>query len=200
MSPRSRTRSQRLTWRALGAVGFDEARWRRQPEIVQRAVPPLVIAVFVLLVAWLLGLPPHPTLVVLLAIYVRALPAAAAHPAVRRPVTVLVLAVVYPIAWANEQAGQNWLFEVPVFKALPTMDTMVAIVPLRDDGDRAEHGRRLRRAARPRLRRVLRHRRLHGRLARVAALRGSTAGTSRSAPSGCRPGSAASTSRSGSCC
>ena len=39
----------------------------------------------------------------------------------------LVLAVVYPIAWANEQAGQNWLFEIPVFKALPTMDTMVVM-------------------------------------------------------------------------
>ena len=40
---------------------------------------------------------------------------------------------------------------------------------LRDDGRRPEHGRRLRRSPRPRLRRVLRARRLHGGLARLAA-------------------------------
>ena len=40
---------------------------------------------------------------------------------------------------------------------------MVSIADLRDDGDRAEHGRRLRGPARPRLRRLLRHRRVHGR-------------------------------------
>ena len=42
---------------------------------------------------------------------------------------------------------------------------------LHDDGDRAQHGRRLRRAARPRVRRVLRCRRLHGGLVRLAAVR-----------------------------
>src|SRR6476619_3910226 len=106
-------------------MGFDEARWRRQPEFVQRAVPPVVIAVIVLLVGWLLGLPPHPTLVVLLVItYVLYL----LPRSIRRwalPITALTLAIVYPFAWANEQSGQNWLFEIPVFKALPTMDTMV---------------------------------------------------------------------------
>ncbi len=40
-----------------------------------------------------------------------------------------------------------------------------------DDGGRPQHRRRLRRPARPRLRRVLRRRRLHGRLVRVAAVR-----------------------------
>ena len=42
---------------------------------------------------------------------------------------------------------------------------------LRDDGARPEHGRRLRRAARPRLRRVLRHRCVLRGVVRVAALR-----------------------------
>ena len=41
---------------------------------------------------------------------------------------------------------------------------------LRDDGDRAEHGRRLRGPARSRLRRLLRDRRLHGGLVRLPAL------------------------------
>ncbi len=43
---------------------------------------------------------------------------------------------------------------------------------LHDDGARAQHRRRLRGPARPRLRRVLRRRRVRGGLARVAALRG----------------------------
>ena len=50
------------------------------------------------------------------------------------------------------------------------MDTMVAIVDLRDDGDRAEHGGRLRGPARSRVRRLLRDRRLHGGLVRLSAL------------------------------
>ena len=76
---------------------------------------------------------------------------------------------------------------------------MVAGRGLRDDGRRSEHGRRLRRAARPRLRRVLRARGVHGGLARVAARTADRAATSSSEASGSRRASAGSTSRSGSC-
>ncbi len=52
-------------------------------------------------------------------------------PRIRRialPLTVLGVAIVYPILWANELNGTNALFEIPIFKAFPNMDTMVAIV------------------------------------------------------------------------
>ena len=39
----------------------------------------------------------------------------------------LAIALAYPILWANELSGTNTLFEIPVFKAFPNMDTMVAI-------------------------------------------------------------------------
>ena len=39
----------------------------------------------------------------------------------------MAIAVAYPILWANELSGTNTLFEIPVFKAFPNMDTMVAI-------------------------------------------------------------------------
>ncbi len=45
-----------------------QARWRQRPLIVQRAVPPLVIAGVVILIALALGVPPHPSLLALLAI------------------------------------------------------------------------------------------------------------------------------------
>ncbi len=72
-------------------------------------------------------MPPHPTLLALLAIvYVLYL----LPPRIRRialPLTVLAVAIAYPILWANELTGTNTLFEIPVFKAFPNMDTMVAI-------------------------------------------------------------------------
>jgi len=117
-------------WRGLEAAGVKEARirWRRQSPLLQRAVPPLAIAALVLLVAWALGIPPHPTLLVVLAVtYALYL----MPRRVRRfalPATVLALAVVYPIVWANEQNGQNYLFQIPILSTFPSMDTMVAIV------------------------------------------------------------------------
>ena len=54
---------------------------------------------------------------------------------------------------------------------VPATESMVVMVVVHDDGARAQHRRRLRRAARPRLRRVLRGRRVHRRLVRVAAVR-----------------------------
>ena len=125
-----RERVQGGFWRALEAVGVDNARrrWEGQAPILQRAVPPLVIAALVLLLAWALGVPPHPTLlgllVVVYALYLM-------PPRVRRialPLTVLGVAILYPVLWANELNGTNVLFEIPVFKAFPNMDTMVAIV------------------------------------------------------------------------
>jgi branched-chain amino acid transport system permease protein len=124
-----RGRVQGGFWRALEAVGVRDARtrWERQSPFLQRAVPPVVIAVLLLGLGWLAGVPPHPTFLALLAIvYVLYL----MPPHIRRiavPVTVLGVAIAYPFLWANELSGTNTLFEIPVFKAFPNMDTMVAI-------------------------------------------------------------------------
>jgi branched-chain amino acid transport system permease protein len=110
-----------LTDHALDRAGI------RNP-FARRAVPPLVIAGLVTAIAWVLGVPPHPAALILLAIaYVLYL----LPRNVRRialPVTVLGLAIAYPILWADELNGKNTLFELPVLGALPLMDTMVAIV------------------------------------------------------------------------
>ena len=110
-----------FTDRALDRAGI------RDP-FARRAVPPLVIAAAVILLAWALGVPPHPAAAILLAIaYVLYL----LPRRVRRfalPATILTLAVVYPIVWVEEGLGTNTLFEIPVLKAFPSMDTMVAIV------------------------------------------------------------------------
>ena len=85
-------------------------------------------------------------------------PADAASPRSRRDIVVFVAVLVFLIAY-------------------PFIDQALGLQPagrapadrhLRPAGDGAEHRRRLRRAARPRLRRVLRHRRLHRRLSDVA--------------------------------
>ena len=125
----ARSRIQSGFWRALEGVGVNDARrrWEAKSPFVQRAVPPLVIALLVLGIGWLLGVPPHPTFLALLAIvYVLYL----LPPRVRKfalPLTVLAIAILYPVLWANELSGSNTLFEIPVFKAFPNMDTMVAI-------------------------------------------------------------------------
>jgi branched-chain amino acid transport system permease protein len=110
-----------LTDRALDRAGI------RNP-FARRAIPPLAIAAAVILIAWLFGVPPHPTAMILLAIaYILYL----LPRKVRRfalPLTVLALAVVYPIAWAEELTGTNMLFQIPIFNSFPNMDTMVAIV------------------------------------------------------------------------
>ena len=122
-----RARTERGFWRLLEAVGVKEprTRWQRQSPFLQRALPPLVIALVVIGIVWALGIPPHPTLLVLLAVtYALYL----MPRRVRRfalPAVALAIAVVYPIVWANEQNGQNYLFELPLFKTFPGMDTMV---------------------------------------------------------------------------
>jgi len=125
-----RDRVQGGFWRTLETVGVKNARsrWEAQSPYLQRAVPPLVIAALVLVIAWAAGVPPHPTLLALLAVVyaLYLLPRRARRIAL--PLTVLGIALAYPILWANELNGTNTLFEIPVFKAFPNMDTMVAIV------------------------------------------------------------------------
>jgi branched-chain amino acid transport system permease protein len=123
-------RVQGAFWGALEAVGLKgaRARWERQPMLLQRGVPPLVIGLLVLLVAFLAGVTIHPGLLVVLAVvYVLYL---LPH-RIRRwalPLVVLTAAVLYPILWAKEQLGTNLLFEIPIFGPLPNMDTMVVML------------------------------------------------------------------------
>jgi branched-chain amino acid transport system permease protein len=125
-----RNRVQGGFWRALQTIGVKDARkrWEARSPFLQRALPPLVIAALLVLIAWAAGVPPHPTLLVLLAVTyaLYLLPRRARRIAL--PLTVLGIALAYPILWANELNGTNVLFEIPVFKAFPNMDTMVAIV------------------------------------------------------------------------
>ena len=126
----ARGRVQGGFWRVLEAVGVKNARtrWEAKSPFLQRAVPPLVIAALLVLLALAAGVPPHPTALVLLAVmYVLyLLPRRSRRIAL--PLTVLGAALVYPILWANELEGRNILFEIPVLKSFPNMDTMVAIV------------------------------------------------------------------------
>ncbi len=123
-------RVQRGFWRAVEAIGVTNARqrWEGQPPMLQKAVPPVVIAALVVVLAWAAGIPPHPTLLALLGIVYALYLVPARVRRIALPLTVLGAAIVYPILWANELNGTNLLFEIPVFKAFPNMDTMVAIV------------------------------------------------------------------------
>ncbi len=97
--------------------------------LARRAIPPVVIAAIVILFARaVLGVPPHPAAMILLAIgYVLyLLPGKIRRIAL--PLTVLGLAIAYPILWADELNGKNTLFQLPIIGDLPLMDTMVAIV------------------------------------------------------------------------
>ncbi len=115
-------------WRGLEVVGVDDARrrWERQSPFLQRAVPPVVIALLVILIVWANGLPPDPSLIVLLlvtyALYL--LPRKVRRFAL--PVTALALAVAYP--FLIEQANyQRFLFNLPIFNSFPSMDTMFSM-------------------------------------------------------------------------
>ena len=158
-----------LFWRGLEGPGVHDAqrRWERQPRWIK--VLPLVAAIVLsLLIVWGRGTQPSLSLVILIgiifALYV--LP-----PHVRQyviPVTVLAFAVAVPDPHRRELAlgrQRAHLHESAEHGRDGDRDR------LRDDGARPEHGSRLRRAARPRLRRVLRHRGLCRCLVRLASLR-----------------------------
>jgi branched-chain amino acid transport system permease protein len=116
-------------WPSVERVGVKDAhsRWSEQPSFVQRAVPPLVIAALVILVAWAAGVSPDPGLIVLLLItYVLYL---LPH-RIRRialPLTVLALVVVYPLL-IQQTNYQRFLFKVPLVDVFPGMDTMIAMI------------------------------------------------------------------------
>jgi branched-chain amino acid transport system permease protein len=125
-----RGRVQGGFWRVLEAAGAKnaESRWEAQSPFLQRALPPVVIALLVLALAWAAGVPPHPTLLALLAVVYALYLVPPRARRIAMPLTVLGIALAYPILWANELTGTDVLFEIPVFKAFPNMDTMVAIV------------------------------------------------------------------------
>ena len=167
---RIRKRVERGFWRVLAAVGVKDAqaRWRQRPPIVQRAVPPLVIAGLVILIALALGVPPHPSLLALLGItyvlyllprHIRrfALAGDRARPRACLPV---------PLGERAQRAERA--LRDPGLQGLPEHGHDGRDGDLRDDGRRAQHRRRLRRAARSRLRRVLRARGICGGMVRLA--------------------------------
>ncbi len=116
-------------WLGLERTGVRDARgrWQGQSRLLQRAVLPLVIAGLVILLAWVGGLAPDPSLIVLLAItYVLYL----LPSRVRRfvvPATALALVVAYPY-FIQQSDYQRFLFDVPVFNTFPSMDTMVSMI------------------------------------------------------------------------
>ncbi|MEP6893231.1 MAG: hypothetical protein ABI927_05570, partial [Gaiellaceae bacterium] len=117
-----RDRVQGGFWRGLEAAGVGDARsrWEQQSPFRQRAVPPLVIA-GLLIVVTLPWRSPDVALLVLLAISYTLYLMPRAWRRYALPATTLVLAVTYPFYVTR-------LFEVPIFKSFPSMDTMVVIV------------------------------------------------------------------------
>jgi branched-chain amino acid transport system permease protein len=116
-------------WPALERAGAKDAHvhWSHRPPIVQRAVPPVAIAVLVILIAWAAGVAPDPSLLVLLAITyaIYLMPKT-----VRRfafPLTVLGLLIAYPVL-IQQTNYQRFLFKLPLFDVFPSMDTMIAMV------------------------------------------------------------------------
>jgi branched-chain amino acid transport system permease protein len=116
-------------WQGLERSGVRDprSRWEQRSPFLQRAVPPLVIATFVLLAAWAGGIAPDPSLLVLLALtYVLyLLPSRWRRFAV--PVTVFALVVAYPY-FIQQTNYQRFLFNLPVFNTFPSMDTMVSMI------------------------------------------------------------------------
>ena len=116
-------------WLGLERAGLSDpqGRWRQRSSLMQRAVPPVVIAGLVLLVAWAGGIAPDPSLLVLLGVtyVVYLLPRRVRRFAL--PATVFALVVAYPF-FIQQPDYQRFLFNVPVFNAFPSMDTMVSMI------------------------------------------------------------------------
>ena len=111
----------------LEAVGLENARtrWESQSPFVQRAVPPLVIALVVIL-AMLPFRSPDPAALVLLAIVYALYVMPRRWRRFALPVTVLAFAVVYPLL-IQQTDYQRFLFEVPIFNTFPSIDTMAVM-------------------------------------------------------------------------
>jgi branched-chain amino acid transport system ATP-binding protein len=116
-------------WRGLDRIGVEDAhgRWQTQSPLVQRAVPPVVIAVAVILIAWAAGTQPDPSLLVLLAITYGLYLMPPGSRRIALPVTVLLLVVVYPFL-IQQTDYQRFLFKLPIFSVFPSMDTMVSML------------------------------------------------------------------------
>ena len=116
-------------WRGLDRIGVEDAhsRWQAQSPLVQRAVPPVVIAAVVILIAWAAGTRPDLSLLVLLAITYGLYLMPPASRRIALPVTVLLLVVVYPFL-IQQTDYQRFLFKLPIFGVFPSMDTMVSIL------------------------------------------------------------------------
>jgi branched-chain amino acid transport system permease protein len=116
-------------WLGLERAGVSDARgrWRQRSPFLQRALPPLVIGGIVLLVVWAAGVPPDPSVLVLLAVTyaLYLLPRRVRRFAL--PLTVLALVVAYPY-FIQQTDYQRFLFTLPVFNAFPNMDTMVSMI------------------------------------------------------------------------
>jgi branched-chain amino acid transport system permease protein len=114
-------------WRALEAIGLKNARarWESQSPFLQRAVPPLVIALVVIIVTLPVRTPDRAALVLLAIVY-------ALYLMPRRwrryalPATVLAFAVAYPFL-IQQASYQRFLFNVPIFNTFPSIDTMAVM-------------------------------------------------------------------------
>jgi branched-chain amino acid transport system permease protein len=116
-------------WPSVERAGVKDAhaRWSEQPSFVQHAVPPVVTAAVVILIAWALGVAPDPALIVLLLITYALYLLPRRIRRIALPLTVLALAIVYPLL--IQQANyQRFLFKVPIFDVFPGMDTMIAMI------------------------------------------------------------------------
>ncbi len=107
------SRLSQLSGRALDAIGVRSPFWRK-------AIPPVVVAAVVVRVSLALGATLSLTLVVLLAITYALYLMPRRWRRTALPVTALVIAVIYPFLVA-----EDWLFDIPIFSTLPSMDTMV---------------------------------------------------------------------------
>jgi branched-chain amino acid transport system permease protein len=116
-------------WYGLEYLGVRNARgrWQAQAPILQRAVPPVVIAGLVILVAWAAGVAPDTSLLVLLAITYALYLLPHRWRRFALPVTALALVAAYPF-FIQQRDYHRFLFNIPVFNSFPSMDTMVAMI------------------------------------------------------------------------
>src|SRR5215467_6309509 len=117
-------------WQLVERIGAKDAqaRWERQPELVQRGVPPLVIGALVIFVAWATGIrAPDPAAMVMLGIVYALYLMPGRWRRYALPATILVFAVAYPFLIQQVDYGR-FLFKVPIFNTFPSMSTMVVMV------------------------------------------------------------------------